>query len=516
MDFEKTPLIDRTYFPGVLGTETIAFPEVGEKSDFQASSDIVRLSEGYVIPRGIAFEAGYFAGPDFSAIFSDQYILPYRPVWSDNSNNSNIIIGSMTAEPMSPRLSLWAGGRGQSSQYQFGPLSDNDALILNLMNYKGFNDWRVPTIQELSVLSKVGVDPEEIKTPPLYDGSYGRYYTDSSGQISRARTYNVFITQHIVRGTSVFTQPPATPAQVTITPTNGIGGKTICTPSGVVPYGTMVTCSGQPDEGFIVDWRDTFPVTLSAQYVSASCVPTRINQTPLLIGNDRPQFFAEDKTFNISAVRDCDIKYQAYTQVRSLVLTEVSPPAAGTLSCSETVSKNWVKLGDTGTCQIAANPGYKLRAISGCNGNAGQDGTFLTGTIAESCTVTAEFMKTQAIAFDPPVIPPFSEGQSVELSAIASSGRPVTYSAGPPTICSVTGSTLNMLAPGLCTLTITQEGNEEFESAPPLVYSISLSERPQIVAAGAVSVPTLGHWALMLMGFLAAALAGGRLRRAAI
>jgi hypothetical protein len=51
------------------------------------------------------------------------------------------------------------------------------------------------------------------------------------------------------------------------------------------------------------------------------------------------------------------------------------------------------------------------------------------------------------------------------LNATASSGAPVTYQSNSPTICSVTGNSLNLLAPGSCEVTAAQAGTTTISSA---------------------------------------------------
>ncbi|MEZ4680987.1 MAG: choice-of-anchor Q domain-containing protein [Caldilineaceae bacterium] len=65
------------------------------------------------------------------------------------------------------------------------------------------------------------------------------------------------------------------------------------------------------------------------------------------------------------------------------------------------------------------------------------------------------------------------------LSATASSGLPIHYLAGPPTICTVEQSTVEvsivtLLAAGQCTITATQEGNDAINPATPVMRSFTV------------------------------------------
>lgn len=65
------------------------------------------------------------------------------------------------------------------------------------------------------------------------------------------------------------------------------------------------------------------------------------------------------------------------------------------------------------------------------------------------------------------------------LSASASSGLAVTITSSTPTVCSVNGSTLGLLALGTCTLTASQLGNASYAAATPVSISIAI-----VAAAG--------------------------------
>jgi hypothetical protein len=63
----------------------------------------------------------------------------------------------------------------------------------------------------------------------------------------------------------------------------------------------------------------------------------------------------------------------------------------------------------------------------------------------------------QTITFTPPATANLAS-RTVALSATASSGGAVTYSTASTGICSITGSTLNLLMRGNCAITATQSG----------------------------------------------------------
>jgi hypothetical protein len=67
----------------------------------------------------------------------------------------------------------------------------------------------------------------------------------------------------------------------------------------------------------------------------------------------------------------------------------------------------------------------------------------------------------QTLAFAPTTNVNLSS-RSLALSATASSGAGVIFSTTTPTICSISGSTLNLLSAGNCAVTATQGGTATF------------------------------------------------------
>ena len=96
----------------------------------------------------------------------------------------------------------------------------------------------------------------------------------------------------------------------------------------------------------------------------------------------------------------------------------------------------------------------------------------------------------QTITFPPLATPvTYSPGLTATLSATASSGLPVTFSAtGPAT---VTGSTLTYTGPGTVVVTATQAGNANYTPASAS-QTISVSPSPLVVAGVSPNAVTLG------------------------
>jgi PKD domain len=72
-------------------------------------------------------------------------------------------------------------------------------------------------------------------------------------------------------------------------------------------------------------------------------------------------------------------------------------------------------------------------------------------------------------------------GATYAVTASASSGLPVTFSSGAPSVCSVSGSTVSFVGPGICTIDANQAGSSEYEPAPQLQQSFTVGKGSQTI-----------------------------------
>jgi len=118
------------------------------------------------------------------------------------------------------------------------------------------------------------------------------------------------------------------------------------------------------------------------------------------------------------------------------------------------------------TSTLEANT-YSFTAVYSGNG------TYAESTSSpEALTVKA----SQTITFGP--IPKQKVGGTVALSATASSGLTVSFSSLTAKVCTVSGTTANLLASGTCTLEAMQSGNTEYSAAPTVKQSFTVSSGP--------------------------------------
>jgi hypothetical protein len=100
-------------------------------------------------------------------------------------------------------------------------------------------------------------------------------------------------------------------------------------------------------------------------------------------------------------------------------------------------------------------------------------------------------LAAQAITF--PAIPATTVlTGSVTLTATASSGLPVSYTSATPTICTVSGSTVSLLAIGNCGIVAHQAGNFEYYAAPAVGRNFQVTLATQTITFPAIPTQTYG------------------------
>jgi YD repeat-containing protein len=88
-----------------------------------------------------------------------------------------------------------------------------------------------------------------------------------------------------------------------------------------------------------------------------------------------------------------------------------------------------------------------------------------------------------AISFTPSAV---AVGGAITVSAIADSGLAVTFTSTTPSVCTVSGTTVNALAGGTCSIAADQTGNANYNAATQVTRNITVS----ITVPGAPTNPT--------------------------
>ena len=111
------------------------------------------------------------------------------------------------------------------------------------------------------------------------------------------------------------------------------------------------------------------------------------------------------------------------------------------------------------------------------------DGTAPNASQAFTLTVNK---KTQSIAFNPMAAVTYAPGATVDLStaaaATASSGLAVSYTSGSTSICTVSGTTANILSAGNCVIKADQVGNGAYAAATQVSQNLVVNKGNQTVS----------------------------------
>jgi predicted extracellular nuclease len=152
----------------------------------------------------------------------------------------------------------------------------------------------------------------------------------------------------------------------------------------------------------------------------------------------------------------------------------------------------------TAVCGVTAPGTVTLLTVGVCSLTASQpgNGVYAAATpVIRTFTITAALL-TQTINFT--AIPNKTLGAlPFTATATATSGLPVTIVSQSITVCSVSGSTVTILAVGTCVLDAAQPGNGVYGAAPTVTQSFTITSGGGADAGGDVPLPL---WALILLG----------------
>ncbi|MCV2359862.1 S8 family peptidase [Paucibacter sp. TC2R-5] len=121
---------------------------------------------------------------------------------------------------------------------------------------------------------------------------------------------------------------------------------------------------------------------------------------------------------------------------------------------------------------------------------------------ASALAAASAFKSAQTISFSAPADQVLGGG-AVALVGSASSGLALAFASGTPATCTVSGSTVSLVAVGTCTVTATQAGDSSYEAAAPVSRSFAIAAAPVPVAesgGGGGGGAFSGLW-VALLGF---------------
>ena len=165
------------------------------------------------------------------------------------------------------------------------------------------------------------------------------------------------------------------------------------------------------------------------------------------------RYFKDDQTVSVTAAR---VKP---TYVVSPIPTQSSATLPLSIQGPYVMSPSGLVTPTSATPSVCYGAGFYITIISGgtCTLNYASpgDANYLPSDVY---TLTFQISRTsQTVSLTAPSVAPLTT-KSVPLSATASSGQLVTFLSSTPTVCSVTGNSLNLLAAGTCHITASQIG----------------------------------------------------------
>jgi hypothetical protein len=128
-----------------------------------------------------------------------------------------------------------------------------------------------------------------------------------------------------------------------------------------------------------------------------------------------------------------------------------------------------------------------------------------TGCADVSATTSVTIRALQTISFSAPSNRNLGAGP-VSLNATASSGLAVAYSSSTPSVCTVSGNSVSLLAAGTCTITANQAGNSLTAPAPAVTRSFSIiapvpATPPVLIQATTFTANCQDKYCVRLTGF---------------
>ena len=281
---------------------------------------------------------------------------------------------------------------------------------------------------------------------------------------------------------------------ITLTST-GLTAQTItfAPPSAENPFGsgTTFSVSASTDSGLIVNFTST---TTSVCTVAASTLASGISTatvTEVAVGTCSLTAAAPAGTNN-------SIAYAAATSVSAnigigLTAQTISwtpspttyPLSTGTFTLSATATSGLTVSFATTTSSVCTVSGTTATILTAgtCTIQATQAGDGATWAIATPVTVNFSITLTpQTITYSPSTTTySFSSGGTIPLSATADSGLTVSFASTTPSVCTVSGTTATMVAPGTCTIQATQAGNATYAAATLVSVNYTINQDTQTI-----------------------------------
>ena len=264
--------------------------------------------------------------------------------------------------------------------------------------------------------------------------------------------------------------------------------------------------------------NETFAVTQTSQSITFATIPAQLagstytmsasasSGLPVTLATTTPGVCSVSGTSlstltmgtcTVQASQSGNITYKAAPTItqtvsssqrtQTITFSAISPQTAGSsVSLTATSSAGLPVSFATTSIAVCTVNGSTVTALAAgtCSIQASQPGNTsykAAPVMTQSFSVTQQ---AQAITF--PMIPAQIAGNSVNLTATANSGLPVTYAVTTPSICSVSGGTIATLAPGNCSVQASQPGNAAYKAATTVTQSFAVTQTAQTISFASI------------------------------
>ena len=248
------------------------------------------------------------------------------------------------------------------------------------------------------------------------------------------------------------------------------------------------------------------PITAPATSASGAAVSYTVTATDETDGTVTATCSrVSGSTFAIGATRvDCEAR-DAANNLGTASFTVTVNKASQTITFNALSNKTF---GDE-PFQLTATASSGLAVSYAVTGNCSLSGTTVTITGAGGCEVTtsqtgdawraaATSVKqsftiakaNQTITFGTLTDKKVNDA-NVTLSASASSGLAVSFASSTPTVCTVAGTTLDIVGAGTCTVTASQAGNDDYNPAPSVERSFQVTKLDQTITFAQPASPAV-------------------------
>ena len=151
----------------------------------------------------------------------------------------------------------------------------------------------------------------------------------------------------------------------------------------------------------------------------------------------------------------------------------------------------------TGICTVSGTT-VSIVTTGGCTIQASQIGNAIfSAATPVSFTFTIK-VGPQSIIFNPAVTTYSYAAKSFSLSATATSSLTVSFASTTAAVCKVSGTTVTILAGGICTVQATQAGNVDYAAATPVPVSFTITPVAQTISFAAIKTTEFANSSLPL------------------